>query len=248
MSVPWPLISGGLIAGLVGGVHCAGMCGGIATALSSSPATVALGSRPLPRMHYRRNAVLSHAGRVGSYTLFGAAAGGLGSAAALLRGALPVQMGLYLVANVALALLGLYLTGALRALPGTRWLAASAGYLVYPLFSRLYPARSAGSAFALGAAWGCMPCGLVYGALALALVSGSPLFGAAVMLAFGLGTVPHLMLAGWVLGWTTRHVAARRLRQILGGVIFLMALAGLVRWASPDWAGSFRYLSMLCAI
>jgi sulfite exporter TauE/SafE len=49
---------------------------------------------------------------------------------------------------------------------------------------------------ALGAIWGWLPCGLSYTMLLVALVSGSALRGAAVMLAFGLGTLPALLGVG----------------------------------------------------
>lgn len=51
-------------------------------------------------------------------------------------------------------------------------------------------------AFPLGLLWGWLPCGLVYSALVTALTSRSALHGAGTMLAFGLGTLPNLLLAG----------------------------------------------------
>ncbi len=44
--------------------------------------------------------------------------------------------------------------------------------------------------------WGFIPCGLTYSILATALVTGSGARGAGLMLAFGLGTLPNLLLAG----------------------------------------------------
>ena len=51
-------------------------------------------------------------------------------------------------------------------------------------------------AYPLGLLWGWLPCGMVYGVLTAALLSGSAARGAATMLAFGLGTLPNLLLAG----------------------------------------------------
>jgi len=86
------------LAGLLGGGHCAGMCGGIVSALS-----VGAGSR-LP-LHVAYNA-----GRIASYTLAGAVAGALGGMV-LYYDLLPLQLALYVLANLMLILLGLYLAG-----------------------------------------------------------------------------------------------------------------------------------------
>ena len=48
----------------------------------------------------------------------------------------------------------------------------------------------------LGMVWGLVPCGMVYGVLALALLAGDALNGAALALAFGLGTLPNLLGIG----------------------------------------------------
>lgn len=45
-----------------------------------------------------------------------------------------------------------------------------------------------------GVLWGLLPCGLVYGVLALAFLSGDAVVGAILMLALGLGTLPSLMI------------------------------------------------------
>ena len=67
---------------------------------------------------------------------------------------------------------------------------------IQPLTRRLLPADTLPRALGLGLLWGWLPCGLVYGILLTALLAGDPLSGAAVMVAFGLGTLPNLLLAG----------------------------------------------------
>mgnify|MGYP000327278924 CR=1 FL=1 len=58
----------------------------------------------------------------------------------------------------------------------------------------LRPIRAAGPASPLlaGLAWGALPCAMVYAALLYAMISGSALQGALVMLGFGLGTLPSV--------------------------------------------------------
>lgn len=64
---------------------------------------------------------------------------------------------------------------------------------------RFLPADTIPRASIVGLLWGWLPCGLTYSVLAIALVSGSALNGAALMLAFGLGTSPNLIAAGMLL-------------------------------------------------
>ena len=222
MALPWPLIAAGLAAGLAGGLHCAAMCGGIVTALSCGRSNAA--GWPLT--------LASHAGRIGSYMAAGTLAGTAGSAALLLRGLMPVQSGLYLLANLAMVALGLYLLGLPRALafierPGRRIWAH-----VHPLMRPLLPANTLPRALGLGALWGWMPCGLVYSALALALLAGDGVSGALVMLAFGLGTLPHLLTAGWML----RRLSGQQqkwMRRGMAIVVLGMATLGLWRLLVP---------------
>ena len=175
-----------LLAGLLGGVHCVGMCGGIVAAFSFR----ADGSAPPFRLHLAYNL-----GRVFSYALFGALAGALG-ASLKLADFLPVQTLLYILAQVVMILLGLYLAGF------SRWVLVferAGGGLwkrVKPLFQKLLPVRSLPQAVLAGMAWGWLPCGLVYSILVSALAAGSATSGAALMLAFGLGTLPNLLGMG----------------------------------------------------
>lgn len=172
-----------LLAGLLGGVHCVGMCGGIVAAFSFRVD----GSAPPFRLHLAYNL-----GRVASYVAFGALAGALG-ASLKLTGLMPVQIGLYVLAQVVMILLGLYLAGF------NQWVLIferAGGALwrkVKPLFQKLLPVRSLPQAVLAGMAWGWLPCGLVYSILVSALAAGSATSGAALMLAFGLGTLPNLL-------------------------------------------------------
>lgn len=175
-----------LLAGLLGGVHCVGMCGGIVAAFSFR----ADGSAPPFRLHLAYNL-----GRITSYVLFGALAGALG-ASLKLADFLPVQTALFVLAQVVMILLGLYLAGFNRWVlmferaGGTLW------NRIRPVFQKLLPVRSTPQALLAGMAWGWLPCGLVYSVLVSALAAGSPSSGAALMLAFGLGTLPNLLGMG----------------------------------------------------
>jgi len=171
-----------LLAGLLGGVHCVGMCGGIVAAFSFR----ADGSTPPFRLHLAYNL-----GRVSSYTLFGALAGALGASLKLADFA-PVQTLLYVLAQAVMILLGLYLAGFNQWVLIFERAGGAVWRRVKPLFQKLLPVKSLPQAVLAGMAWGW----LVYSVLVSALAAGSPASGAALMLAFGLGTLPNLLGMG----------------------------------------------------
>ena len=175
-----------LLAGLLGGVHCVGMCGGIVAAFSFR----ADGSRPPFRLHLAYNL-----GRVSSYVIFGALAGALG-ASLKLAAFVPMQTALFVLAQVVMILLGLYLAGfnqwvlVFERAGGVLWRA------IKPLFQKMLPVKTVPQGVLAGMIWGWLPCGLVYSVLVSALAAGSATSGAALMLAFGLGTLPNLLGMG----------------------------------------------------
>ncbi len=205
-----PLLVAVASAGLLGGVHCAGMCGGLATMLGSAgrrAATrktipiVALGaadaggscaSTPAVAGGWRHVALL-HTGRIFTYALMGALVGMLGAAGMLLRPVAPVHTILFVIGNVALIWLALRLVG----LAPFQGVLAAVGQRASALLpARLSPAAQAGRhPFLVGMAWGCLPCGLLYGVLPFALLSGTAWTGAVLMAVFGLTALPHLLLA-----------------------------------------------------
>ena len=82
--------------------------------------------------------------------------------------------------------------------------------------------------FALGTIWGLVPCGLIYSVLPIALFAGGALEGAAVMLAFGLGTLPNLLAAGWIVARARAWLDSRVVRY--GAGILLAGFAAVGIW------------------
>lgn len=208
------------LVGLLGGTHCVGMCGGIVGALSmGAPA--------------RWSMLLSYnAGRILSYTAAGAIAGALGAASLGLEGQVPIRLMLYFLANLMLVALGFYLLGVTRALAFTERAGQRLWRVLQPLTKRFLPARRVGQAFPLGLLWGWLPCGLVYSALASSLTAGSIGRGALMMLAFGLGTLPNLLLAGILLARLNEFVRRPAVRMFSGLLVLgfgLYGLFGLIR-------------------
>lgn len=237
------------LVGLAGSVHCAGMCGGIVGALS-------LPRRPAPLLQAAAfpmpvrgeaaagGAALAYvgaynAGRIASYTAAGALAGGLAGGAASLASLAALQAGLYWAANLMLVALGLFLMGAWRGLAHIERLGQALWRQAAPLLRQANDAPAGGARmFALGALWGWLPCGMVYSVLVTAMLSGSALGGAGVMLAFGLGTLPMLAALG-LAGSRLRALMARRaVRTACGMAILGFGVLGLMRAADglpPGW-------------
>lgn len=192
-----------LLAGLVGSVHCLGMCGGIAAALG-----MAGGGRASFAIAYS-------AGRIASYAVAGAIAGAIGAG---LAGAAGLGPWLRLVMGLVLVLLGLQIAINLRLLAPLEAAGARLWRRLAPLARRFVPPRHAGQALALGALWGWLPCGLVYGMLAAAAASGTAGHGALFMAVFGLGTAPAMVGLAWAGGRGGQWLTARR-RRALGWLL-----------------------------
>ncbi|AXS80476.1 sulfite exporter TauE/SafE family protein [Dechloromonas sp. HYN0024] len=206
------------LVGLLGGTHCVGMCGGIVGALS-------MGATARWSMHLAYNG-----GRILSYAVAGAIAGALGAASMGLEGQVPARLFLYFVANLMLVALGLYLLGITRALAFTERIGQKLWRHLQPLTRRFIPARTIAQAFPLGLLWGWLPCGLVYSALASALTAGSATRGSLMMLAFGLGTLPNLLLAGMVLARLNEFLHRAVIRISSGLLVLGFGLYGFIGW------------------
>lgn len=227
------------VVGLLGSVHCAGMCGGIVGALSAAaPAGRTVPVRVLPTVSPRpalANVLAYNLGRIGSYMLAGALAGGVAQGAWALARLPMLQAGGYWMANLMLVMLGLYLMDAWRGLARLEQGGQVLWRHVQPLLRRLRPvpgiAFGPGRMLAAGALWGWLPCGMVYSVLLTAMLSGSTTGGALVMLAFGLGTLPMLLGLGLLGARVRACLRVRGVRVACGALVLGFGLLGLARAA-----------------
>ena len=226
------------LVGLAGSVHCVGMCGGIVGALSglSAPARpsfpVAVVTLAAPPAAVGLLRVASYnAGRIGSYALAGAVAGGLAGGATTLAGLTQWQAAGYWLANLIMVVLGLYLMGAWSGLARIERLGQGLWRRLRPLMAHLLPLDSPVKLLALGALWGWLPCGMVYSVLFTAMLAGSAAGGAAVMLAFGLGTLPMLLAMGLAGGRLRAELQKPAVRAGGGLLVLGFGVLGMVRAA-----------------
>jgi sulfite exporter TauE/SafE len=193
------------LGGLLGSSHCIGMCGPLALALGVQQSRL--------HMNLGRQLLFS-AGRIATYGFLGAVAGASGWwLSQRPQSLVNVQSLLSIVAGLTLIWLGLSTAGFLPRLTG-RWL-NSPPCTTVSWFKTLLTTPGAASAMLAGAFTGFIPCGLVYAFVVYAASSGNVVQGWATMVAFGLGTVPLMVLAGCggtLLSLSTRarvlHVAA----------------------------------------
>ncbi len=208
------------VAGLTGGVHCAAMCGGIVCMLTHDGKARG-GSRWKFTLAY-------NAGRILSYAFAGALAGAVGHAGLLLRGSIPVQQVFMLVAGITLCVMALYLAGLSPLMRGLEAAGIVLWRQVEPFTRRMLPVDSASKAFGLGVLWGWLPCGMVYAALLLALSTGRPLQGAVVMLAFGLGTLPNMLLMSGMVRRLQPLLKLRGARWVAAAFVAAAGLYGVI--------------------
>jgi sulfite exporter TauE/SafE len=219
-------LMGAILLGLFGGLHCVGMCGGISASLAAA----------LPRPGRLQSQVGYNLGRIASYAVAGALAGGFGLSVLALLGpfgatALRVLAGLFLVSA------GLYLSGWWMGMLRVEQAGARAWRLIAPFARRLGSLDRAWKLVALGAIWGWMPCGLVYAALAGAVAAGGALEGARWMTCFGIGTLPVMLTSGALSNVLMRFVSRGRVRWVVGVLVIGFGLWTIAGATSMGHAG-----------
>jgi sulfite exporter TauE/SafE len=201
------------IAGIMGTAHCLGMCG---------PFAVAIGGASSGWWTALSKQLAYTAGRVFTYGTLGAAAGFCGTR--LVRAWPTVANVPALLAIVAGTLL---VYQGLRAVGLFRWRGvgpAAAGCLAGGFLGQLLRQPGASGAMLAGVFTGFLPCGLLYGMLALAMSTHSVVWGGTTLVVFGLGTAPAMILAG--VSGRLMGLAARR--WVYAAAAWCLVLTGLV--------------------
>lgn len=218
------------LGALVSGWHCALMCGGIAAAIER-PGAPETPLRPKSELFYLQ--VVMHFGRISTYILLGAIAGLMG-VVVWQQNLLPIQRPLFAITSLILILMGwrLLRQGKSTGVLGGKWLSSKiAGYWA----KHLGHMASGPSRWFSGMLWGLVPCGLVYSVLPLAFLSGDVATGAALMLAFGLGTLPNLLLISKFSAALTQFGHFVWVRYLAAALLFTAGGFGLYRaWVLPD--------------
>lgn len=173
------------VSGLLGSSHCVGMCGGFVVTIG--------GAAPSFRENVARQLVYS-SGRLCTYAFVGAIAGFAGwRLSSLAWTTLNLQALLAVLAGLFLITQGLVAAGIL---PKWRQITGRGDSCGGGCFNALLMSRNYVHCFIAGLFTGFLPCGLVYAFFSLAVGSANLFSGLAIMTAFGLGTIPILLLTG----------------------------------------------------
>lgn len=219
--------------------HCAGMCGPLTVAFS-------LSSTRKDKLATFRFHLLLNLGRIAAYGLVGAGIGGLGSvliaggqmagtgsefrrAIALFTGTMLIWFGVVQIKPDFLPRLPL-----LHPLSHDR---------VAQAMNKLSAQKNWWVPVALGLLWGLIPCGFLYAAQIKAAETGNPVFGAATMLAFGLGTLPTMLGVGFFAG---RLSADRRSQMFRMGGWVTVAIGILTLLRTDEMVDFTGHAALLC--
>ena len=215
------------LVGLLGGVHCVGMCGGIVGALCLG---LDDGLNKTAQQNFKKTfpfLLLYNTGRISSYTLAGILMGSVGWLGSHLFTLYSIQQTLEIIAAAFMLALGLYIAGWWKGLAKIeRWGSKVIWQRLEPIGRKFMPVRSYPHALFLGLVWGWLPCGLVYSVVIWTISTQSPLEGGLLMLSFGLGTLPNLLLMGVFASTLTQFIQQPWVRQVAG--MLIMAFAGVM--------------------
>lgn len=200
--------------GFLGSFHCIGMCGPIAIAL------------PVPKagnISFLTGRLLYNLGRITTYSFLGAVFGLLGSRLVIsgLQQSISITLGFAIVVTVLI--------------PSKYKVKISQHRLVQKItipiksgISSLFKRGTFSAMFLIGILNGFLPCSLVYVALAGAIASGNAISGSAVMILFGLGTVP-MMFGATILGKFINLNIRRKISKAIPVFAIILGLLFIVR-------------------
>jgi len=218
------------LGALVSGWHCALMCGGIAAAIER-PVALERPLRPKTELFYLQ--LVMHLGRVTTYTILGASAAAIG-VVVWQQNLVPIQRPLFALTSFILIFMGIRLLrgGDAQSLLLGKWLASK----VEGMWAKYLGGIASGpSRWFSGMLWCLFPCGLVYRVIPLAFLSGDVWTGAALMFAFGLGTLPNLLLISKFSAALTQFGQYLWVRYLAAALLFIAGGFGLYRaWVLPE--------------
>jgi hypothetical protein len=190
------------------------MCGGVAGALAMRTRQAATGSRLATGLAY-------NIARITSYSVAGALVGIFGHLVlhalniGVLSAVFRVLAGLIMLAAAGRLLFGWHLLDPIEAAGSRLW------RRIAPWAARQGRSGGLSGAIGLGLAWGWLPCGMTYSMLMLAGMTANATSGAAVMAAFGVGTLPSMVTATVAFERITGALAKRATFRNLAGALLL---------------------------
>lgn len=219
MNEALPLLAAAFVTGVLGSAHCFGMCAGL-SGLFAVNASVASLRLQIPM------AFAYNAGRILSYAFLGILVATVGQTvvSAIPNIAVPVRF----ASGLLIVIVGLQVAFDKRFLAPVENAGARLWNRIAPAAKSLLPVTSLPKALGLGLLWGWLPCGLVYSVLLLAATTANAANGGLVMIAFGIGTMPAMIMTGISASSLARFMSRKRV-----GAGLLIVLIGMLTLAVP---------------
>jgi uncharacterized protein len=211
------------LLGFLGSFHCLGMCGPIALALSAKD-----------KSKYLKNKLLYNLGRTVTYSVLGAIIGFIGFSLALAG----IQQWISIAMGSLIVIMAFFYRRSER-------MVAQSGLFgvmgrVRQLLSKFLKKGGSSAFFTTGLLNGVLPCGMVYLALIASLAMQRPIYGAAYMFFFGIGTIPMLlsvMVTQRILSPSVRNKVTKAMPYfaMFIGILFIVRGMGLgTQYLSPN--------------
>lgn len=226
------------LIGLFGSLHCVGMCGPIVLALPDSSAE---------KVSFYAGRLMYNLGRIITYSFLGLIFGLMGSGIAMagFQQSLSVALGIIIIAAVLISFLfkNKLQNNAIENIYTSK---------IKLLFSKFIGRETNFSMLMIGILSGFLPCGLVYVAIAGAVVTASAAGSAMLMASFGFGTLP-LMFAASLFGKFVSINLRRKLNRLIPVLAGLLALILILRglnlgipYVSPKLKTSAQMINADC--
>ena len=227
----WQIFLSGVSIGLISSFHCVGMCGPIAFSLP---------------VHYLKphqkmmGVLLYNTGRIAVYSLLGLLFGLIGRLI-FLQG-----FARWFSVIIGIIILSIVIYNAVsKSYVHVNFL-DKANLKLQKFIAAYIRKKQLYGMFLLGAANGLLPCGMVYFAIAGALATGSIVHGILLMTAFGLGTLPLMILMsyfGFIISISLRNSMKKIVPYFMAAMAVLLILRGMnlgIPYISPafDAAGN----------
>jgi len=207
--------------GLLGSGHCFGMCGGIAAGLGSLPGSDDQQVSTKPRVS---SAFLFNSGRLLSYACLGLISAWLFAKLGHAFNVPKWSMILRFITALMIFLIGIQFLLNWQTLAFIERMGAKVWKFVLPIAIKASSLHGGTGRLLLGLCWGLLPCGLVYSVLLTASAAGSPGPGAAVMLAFGIGTLPSMLGMSLAAPTLAALLNDKWSKKLLGVALILLAV------------------------
>jgi sulfite exporter TauE/SafE len=174
-------------------------------------------------------------GRIGSYSVAGALVGALAGAGSMFAAEinfLYVAQALRLFAGLVLLAIAVRIAFAWNAFAWIERAGARFWSRLAPMTKRLgTDSRNRPrivDSLLLGAIWGWLPCGLVYSMLLFAAANGDAARGAAIMIAFGFGTLPAMLVGTLLAAQLTTVLKQRSTKWVAAALLAAFGVWTLV--------------------